>query len=614
MAAGTGFIHERNTSEAYSNNWSLTGTGQVILDSRYARPVTLSGIISGSAGMTFNDSAVLSGANTYTGATIVSTGTVALTGNRSATAGAITVGNVNGSTATLNISNGNCSVGTVAVGSGDSTAGGILNQTGGSLTLTGNTQLIIGNGAGTTTGTAAAGTYNLSGGTLTGGVAANRGIILGTNNGTTGTFNLSGTGNLALGSAILMVGRSDAALTGSSGYFNQTGGTAVIGNVTVAGGSGTGTTGHLNLAGGTFSATNFASLASAASSTATITLGGSALATLPAFPTARGAGSTATLHFDGGTLIPAAASTSYLGGLTTALIKSGGAKFDVASGRDITVSQKLLADPVSTGGGLSKSGAGKLTLSGANTYTGNTTVSAGTLELAPGGSLRFVPAANGISNKIAGSAAVLLKGAFVIDLGGAAATNGSSWTLVDVGTLAETYDPSFSVSGFTESSNVWEKSVGATVWTFTEATGVLTCSVPVGFALWLSGHSIGPDNQPGDDPDHDGMDHLLEYVLNGNPLVSDPAVLPDLVVTDEAFEFSYSRLDLSLADTIQAFEFGNALTGWQTVVIPADVGVSTVGIATITITDTGSTDSVKVSIPKAAGGGGGLFGRLQVTR
>jgi hypothetical protein len=54
--------------------------------------------------------------------------------------------------------------------------------------------MIIGNGAGTTTGTAAFGTYNLSGGTLTGAAATTRGIILGTNNGTTGTFNLTDTG------------------------------------------------------------------------------------------------------------------------------------------------------------------------------------------------------------------------------------------------------------------------------------------------------------------------------------------------------------------------------------------------------------------------------------
>ena len=615
MAAGTSYIHERNTPETYANNWSLTGTGQVGFDNRYVRTATFSGVVSGSAGMTIHDDVILSGANTYTGATIVSTGTVALTGNRSATAGAITVGNMNGSTATLNISNGAYSVGTISVGSGDSTANGILNQTGGSLTLTGATQMIIGNSlTGTTAGTAASGTYNLSGGTLTGATATTRGIILGTNNGTTGTFNLSGTGNLALGSAILMVGRSDSALTGSSGFFNQSGGTAAIGNLTVAGGSSTGSIGHLNLSGGVFSTSGFASLASAASSRATITLGGTAQATLPAFPTARGAGSTATLYFDGGTLIPAAASTSYMGGLANAFIKAGGAKFDVASGKDITVSQNLLADPLSAGGGLTKLGAGRLILSGASTYLGTSTVSAGTLELALAGSLKFVPKTNGITNKITGTAALLLKGAFVIDLSAAATVNGNSWTLVDIGGLSETFDPAFSVTGFTENANVWSKKAGAATWTFTESSGELTYAAPVGFSLWLSGFSINPENPAGDDADDDGMVNLLEYAINSNPLVSDPSSLPDLESTATHFVFTYSRLDLSLIDTIQTVEYGSSLTSWSSVPIPAAHGVSTVGIATVTVSDTGTTDSVRVSIPRTAGAGGRLFGRLRVVK
>jgi hypothetical protein len=406
MAAGTRYIHEKNLAETYANPWNLSGTGQVIFDNRYPTTPVYGGVISGSAGLTFNDNAILSGVNTYTGATIVASGTMGLTGNRTATAGAITVGNVNGSTANLNISNGTFTTGTITVGCGDATAGGILNQLGGSLTLSGNTQMIIGNGAGTTTGTAAFGTYNLSGGTLTGAAATTRGIILGTNNGTTGTFNLSGSGNLALGSAILMVGRSDAALTGSSGYFNQSGGTAVIGTLTIAGGSGTGNLGNLNLTSGTFVATSFAALASAANSSATITLGGTAQVTLPVFPSTRGAGSTATLIFNGGTLIPAAASTTYLGGLTNAFIKSGGAHF----------------------------------------------------------------------------------------------------------------------------------------------------------------------------------------------------------------EFTYSRLDLSLADTTQTFNYGSDLSGWTAIGIPTGPGVSAVGIATVTITDTGATDSVKISIPSTAATTGKLFGLLQVVR
>ena len=116
------------------------------------------------------------------------------------------------------------------------------------------------------------------------------------------------------------------------------------------------------------------------------------------------------------------------------------------------------------------------------------------------------------------------------------------------------------------------------------------------------------------DWDHDGLQNLLEYALNGNPSISDSSILPDLVVTATDFEFTYSRLDLSLADTVQSFEYGTNLTGWTPILIPAGPGVSTVGIATVTVTDAGGTDTVKVSIPKAAAVSGKLFGRLQVVK
>ena len=163
--------------------------------------------------------------------------------------------------------------------------------------------------------------------------------------------------------------------------FNQTGGTASISTLTMGGNAGgsTGVSSTLTLTGGTFSASAFTVLAAGNTNTAVINIGGTADVTLPALPTARGTSSTATLNFDGGTLRPFAASTNYIGGLTNAFIKAGGAKIDVASGKDITITQNLLTDVSSTGGGLTKDGVGSLTLTGANTYTGATAVSAGKL-------------------------------------------------------------------------------------------------------------------------------------------------------------------------------------------------------------------------------------------
>jgi hypothetical protein len=228
--------------------------------------------------------------------------------------------------------------------------------------------------------------------------------------------------------------------------------------------------------------------------------------------------------------------------------------------------------------------------------------------------LKFSPKANGLTNKITGTATVSLKGSFALDLSGAATVNGNSWTLVDVGTLTETYDASFSLTGFTQASNIWTKTEATGKWTFTEASGVLSYTSTASFSSWMSGYAVGVKNQPGDDFDNDGINNLLEYALNGNPAVSNRSILPQLAVTSTHFEFTYSRSDLSLADTAQSFQYGGNLSGWTSIAIPAGPGVSGVGIATVTITNTGATDSVKVSIPHSAAVSGKLLGRLKVVK
>ena len=370
-----------------SANGSVTGNivnnGALILANPGAQ--TNAGVISGTGPLTVSGKATLSGVNTYTGQTTVTNyGTLTLSGNRTNTPGIIQV-----CSGTLNIQNGNFSMVSGLYAGADQTGNdtnAVVNQTGGNITFSSGVALLVGNTV--IVGPVMSGdtdTYNLSGGSI---AALGQGVRLGVNSGDAGnlptaTFNLSGSGFLNLSNSIVQIGRADSTVNNWNANFNQTGGKAVIGTLTMGGGSTSGSqniNASLNLTGGTNIVSNFTHLSEGSANISTIKIGGTADVTLPAFPTLRGAGSTAAITFDGGILRPYAASTAYLQGLNNAYLTTNGANFNVASGNDITVAQAI-TNAVGQAGKLVKTGAGTLTLTGANTYSGNTTVSNGTLVL-----------------------------------------------------------------------------------------------------------------------------------------------------------------------------------------------------------------------------------------
>jgi hypothetical protein len=180
-----------------------------------------------------------------------------------------------------------------------------------------------------------------------------------------------------------------------------------------------------------------------------------------------------------------ATNTAFLG--TILLNGNASLTSSKAAGADVRYTGVIsgTGDLTIAGTGETQLGDGTTTVT--NTYTGNTQLTeTSSLVLGDNARLTFVIGASGTNNKISGNAnqTLTLDGDFVFNLTGAASVG--SWTIVDVTSLNETFSNSFSVVGFTQNADVWTFVSGATTYTFTEASGVLT-AVPEPSTALLSG-------------------------------------------------------------------------------------------------------------------------------
>ncbi len=367
-----------------------------------------------------------------------------VTGRLDHTAGTAGTGNGNwmwagaaGGTGTFNLTgSGTFTAGTLNVGawtSGTSTGTTLVN-TSGSLNLTSTTNrnatlgaaaLLVAEGGGNNSGT-----FELQNGTVN--AAAN--TVIGYNTTGTGTFKMSGgvynnTGEFVHGRSAPAIGNQSGGVLNSTSYFvigrdnlgngtyNLSGGTvnaATASGFTVMG-SFSGGQGTLNVSGGSFNSPA-GGMIIGEGGTGTLTVSGTGLVDIGAVngyqlgANATGVGTinlnggtmqgnriyknlgTGTFNFNGGTLKATAATANFFNlGATNARanVRDGGAVID-SNSFDVTIAQALLPSNVSGDlgtGGLTKTGAGKLTLSGANTYAGTTNVNGGTLEIALAGTL-----------------------------------------------------------------------------------------------------------------------------------------------------------------------------------------------------------------------------------
>jgi autotransporter-associated beta strand protein len=202
-----------------------------------------------------------------------------------------------------------------------------------------------------------------------------------------------------------------------------------------------------------------------------------------------------------------------------------------------------------TVGGVTKSGAGTVVFSGANTYTGNTFVDEGTLELTSTSQMQFVVTDAPASNQITGAGTATFDGTFNIDTSAVTGTTGYIWSLVDRASLTgESFGSNFSVAGFSPELDgvTWTMSDSRGTWSFSEEFGELTLVVSSDYEDWVTANGV--EGTETDDDDNDGLTNFEEYAFGLDP-TGGSSVNPITSQLDKATKkFSYTRRATNLPD------------------------------------------------------------------
>ena len=404
-------------------------------------------------------------------------------------------------------------------------------------------------------------TYLVSGGTKTGGlIDVNAGgtytqtagevtctsqFVIGAHGTSTGS--ISG-GKLTINAPFYIGGYGEGSGTGT---FTQTGGEVVV-------------NGGVNYNGG-------------GSNNGIYTLSGGSLTT-NAFGTDGGTG-TATFNFNGGVLLPTVSTPGFMQGLYAVNVMAAGATINT-NNYDITIGQALVHDSAldtTPDGGLTKVGAGTLTLAGTSTYTGNTTVNggnllvngsitgsgevnlaagtalggtgtiAGAVNVQPGGTLTVAGASGTTMGTLTIHGDLTLAGDTLLRLNKDGAPScdqiaesggwlafGGTLTLSSVGTPLAAGDSFtiFTAGGTGSFSSISPATPGnGLLWDTGKlaSDGILSVKSTGGYDLWAAANVGG--GTPTDDFDHDGVPNAVEYFMGetGASFTATPAPVNGMI-------------------------------------------------------------------------------------
>ncbi len=435
-------------------------------------------------------------------------------------------------------------------------------------------------------------------------------------NKTLSTYTLTGSNSTS--SLITKTGQGTLWLRGGgatfAGGFNVQTGTVFI-NVSANSGAGSG---NITLSGGNLTLgkqVGSAGIYSALDIAGTLYPTSNATITLDANPGATSAnnfssvGSLVTVDGKKLTIVKSAAANSGVKMVFRAGNLTGNTTLDIADSTGAALGN------ASGTGGIIKSGAGKLILglipdttpvtpvdqTANNTYSGPTVINAGTLVL--GGNSTHASsitiASGAVAEFTAGDAVATTSGSLTLDSGSKIRILGTptanSYTLVTAsGGISGTPVLESSVSGYSIS-----KSGNSLVLTSTPVLSAYGTWSTVTYSL------TGNNALTTADPDNDGMNNALEFVLGGNPSANDVATkAPQITNGSSSLTLSFKRTDASETQlAVVKVQVSVDLATWNTaddITIGATSG-SGPNSATYTVTENGSADDdVVVTIPKSS--------------
>jgi autotransporter-associated beta strand protein len=264
---------------------------------------------------------------------------------------------------------------------------------------------------------------------------------------------------------------------------------------------------------------------------------------------------------------------------------------------------------------LFKTGTGTQTLSGTNTYTGTTTISAGILALGAG---NVLPDGTNVTLGMATlDAATFTDTVGTLDVSGAGAINlgaGAALAFADSHsvswsgtlTLTGTYVSGSSLRFGTDATGLTpgqlaaiSKPGGGAV--ALNASGYLI-DAPAGYASWkaINAPGVGPGTTPGEDYDGDCVSNGAEFVLGGSKDTNDLSLLPTISQSGANMVFSFQRSQTSIdGTTTVAIEVGTDLISWpDSYNVPGPAQVNNPGVTVSKDTSAGF-DTITLTVPRA---------------